>query len=107
MVTDKMDKCVLHYDSLDKHEKLICLSSRKALLTIFEATRVSFFTSLVLECAFIWFDAQHLTYKSSAQDCISSFLTGVVILYIASIAALTTINTYKPMEISINRSPQL
>ena len=35
-----MDTCVLHYDSVDNNEKLLCLSSRSAWLTILEAAKV-------------------------------------------------------------------
>ena len=51
----------------------------------------------------IWLDVPHLTNEHRTQDCIASLLG---ILHIASLAAHTTLNTYKPMEINIEKSPQ-
>ena len=57
----------------------------------------------VLDFFSIWLDDPHLTNKHRTQDCIA--LTRAI-LHIGSLAAHTTLNTYKPMEINIERSPQ-
>ena len=54
---------------------------------------------------FIWLDDTHLTYKHNCIARCSNTFLGPVILHIASRAAHTTLNIYKPMEISIKRSP--
>ena len=41
-----MDTCVLHYDSVENNEKLLCLSSRSAWLTILEAAKVRKYESV-------------------------------------------------------------
>ena len=53
---------------------------------------------------YYWLVVPNLTYKHSAQDCIAAHEGD---LHIDNLAAHTTLNTYKPMELNIEKSLQL